>query len=114
MSDHHYPINPEQVYHLHAEVKASDKVTVHVGIGCYDQHKNIIQPVQVCRKPQSEVLFTERVGNVLKIKHIEGSESAWNTIGTVGYEQCIGIYPQGNIDEVPAANYVIECADAYG
>ena len=67
MSDHHYEIQAEKRYKLTLEIRSVHKMIIHIGIACYDKHKNIIHPIQV---QQFILRFVEKNSHLLLLKEL--------------------------------------------
>ena len=55
MSDKHTPIDSKSTYRLSLKYRCQDNIILHVGVACFDQKRNMISPVQVCRVEESAV-----------------------------------------------------------
>lgn len=47
MSDKYFEVAPNQQYKLKLQYRCNSAVIIHLGIACYDESRNLINPVQV-------------------------------------------------------------------
>lgn len=53
------------------EIKSDSKMVIHLGIACYDKFKNVILPVQACRRNDSEVQYRSMEGERIIVSGVD-------------------------------------------
>lgn len=103
LSDHHIPVDPNLKYNLTLRIEGNKRMKVYIGFTCYDQNKNVIKPIQICRE-ETQLVYEGFDQHGVFFKGTAGKNWGVKELGT---KTAIAVYTDGDTQTIPPISHII-------